>query len=466
MSISKESKPEVRFGMNNMEAYLTVPIPPDGREYSVRELVSILETKGVKHGIDQEMLMRMVAEKTYHIERRVAVGEQPVEGYDGYYEFLFNREFNRTPKILPDGAVDYHTINLIATVEAGEKIAIYHPCVQGKNGMNVKGVPVNAKRCKELQPLRGKGFTRSDDGTEYFAEISGKIDFINDRLIVSPVYEIPTDVDMQTGNINFNGDVVIHGKVKAGMSIQASGTITIDGIVEAADLTAGKDIVLKSGLMGNSHAMLSTKQNLYAKFVEYANIDVRGTINAESLLSCDVLCGEKVVIDGKHGGIVGGIVRAVGGVITSSIGNDVEIHTDVMVGAEADIYRRFKMLEQKIANSKRQLEIIDEKIKEIDQENARKSVVERPKSDPRKVSLLRSKIHENSVLQEDQLEKEELENIIQRADGACIKVSGAVYPGTSVKIDESRMEVKVEQFAVQFVKQVDKIRMERVTGID
>ncbi|MBE5900992.1 MAG: DUF342 domain-containing protein [Lachnospiraceae bacterium] len=463
MSISQEVKPEVRFGKDNMEAYLTLPPPPEGQEYSVRELMQILDSKGVKYGVDQEMLIRMISEKTYRIERRVAVGEQPVEGYDGYYEFLFNREFNRTPKELPDGGVDYRSINVIATVNEGDQIALYHPCVQGKNGFNVKGGIINAKRCKELQPLRGKGFMRSENGEEYYAEISGKIDFVNERLIVSPVYEIPSDVDMHTGNVDFNGDVVIHGAVKAGMSIKATGTVTIDGIVEAADITAGKDIVLKSGLMGNSHALLITKGNLYAKFVEYTNIDVRGNINAESLLSCDVVCGEKVIIEGKHGSIVGGIVRAVGGVVVNSLGNEVELRTEVAVGAEGDVYRRYKMLEQKLANSRKQLEIIDEKIKEIDKENSRKSVMDRPKSDPRKVSLLRSKIHENSVLQEDQLEKEELESVIARAEGANIQVLATVHPGTCVRIDESRLDVKTEQFSVKFVKRVDKIHMERIT---
>ena len=463
MSISKNNLPEVRVSYDNMEAFIKLPIPQEGTEYTLRELVQLLDSKGVKAGIDQEMLLKIINDKLYMKEKRVAVGKEPVEGRDGYYEFLFNRDFNHAPKELPDGSVDYHAINLIATVSEGDTIAIYHESVQGKNGYNVKGAQLAAKRKKDLVPLRGKGFTRSEDGKSYYADLDGKIDFVNERLVISPLYEIASDVDMQTtGDICFNGDVTIHGAVRNGMMIRATGTVTVDGIVENSCIDAGKDIVLKSGFMGKSGAVIRTKADLYAKFIEYATLDVRGTINAEALLGCDVVCGERLVMSGKQGRIVGGMVRAIGGAVANQIGNQAEVKTEICVGVESDIYRRYKILEHKIATAKHQIEMIDQKVKEIELEDAPKTVMDKPKSDPRKVSLLRTKIHENAVLQENQLELEELEGIINRAEGADVMVSGIVYPGSVIQIDELKHEVKDEQHAVQFVKFMDKIRMESI----
>lgn len=459
--ILRDSEPQIRTSYDNMEAFMKLPIPDTGNPYSVEELVDFLAVKGVVQGIDEDMISKMVNDKIYMQERRVAVGKDPVEGHDGNYEFFFNRTPSRAPKELPDGSVDYYTMNLIATVGANERIAVYHPCVQGENGYNIKGAPLTAKRCRDLPPLKGKGFHRSEDGLEYFADIDGKIDYSTDRVTVSPVYEVQQDMDIRTGNIDFNGDVVIHGSVRTGMTIKASGTVTIDGIVENATIIAGKDVVLKSGLMGNSQAVIQTKGNLFAKFVEYASLDVRGTINAEVLLNCDVVCGEKVLITSKRGYIVGGTLRAISGVEANGIGNDIGVKTSVAVGAEVEVYRRLKVLEHKIQTTERNMEMIDEQIREVERESAPKSVMDRPKANPRKVSLLRMKIRENTNLQEAKVELEELQSIVSRADGAIVSVLGSVYPGTTVRIDDIIHHVREEQFSVEFVKHVDRIYMER-----
>ena len=104
----------------------------------------------------------------------------------------------------------------------------------------------------------------------------------------------------------------------------------------------------------------------------------------------------------------------------------------------------------------------DLSVQEIEREMVPKTVMEKPKPDPRKVSMLRMKIRENTTLQEARLELEELTSIVSRADGAMVSVYGKVCPGTVIRIDDVLLNVREEQFAVQFIKHVDKIHMERI----
>lgn len=457
----EQDKIQIRISYDNMEAYMSLPVEKEDDPYTVDALLSALKSKGVVAGIDEEVLQNMIDDKIFTREQRVATGLQPIEGHDGFYDFKFNNDFNRKPKILPDGSVDYYSMNIIAMVNEDDLIAVYNKCEQGENGYNVKGAAIAAKRCKELTPLKGKGFRRSEDGTEYYSEMTGKIDFVGDRLIISPVYEIQGDTDLHTGNIDFSGDVVIHGAVRSGMTIRAKGSVTIDGVVENATIEAGKDIVLKSGLLGNSVASITTKGNLFAKFIEYANLNVAGMINAEVLLGCKVECGEKIMIVGEKGRLVGGTVVAIGGLVVNDIGNESEVRTNIGVGVEAEIVRRLRIVERKIATTNHNIELLDEKLREIDHINAQKAVTENQRSDPRKVSLLRMKIRENSSLQADRLEQEELNAIVSKAKGASIIAKGTVYPGTYIRIDEVHHVVHDEQYGVEFVKYTDKIRMEK-----
>ncbi|MBR5789947.1 MAG: DUF342 domain-containing protein [Lachnospiraceae bacterium] len=461
MSDQNQKGPQIRISFDSMEAFMSLPVPEEEEGYNFDDVMAVAKQKGVRAGIDEELIKHMIDNKIYLQERRIAVGKECVEGKDGYFEFLFNRDFSRAPKILPDGTADYYSMNTIATVAEGDEIAIYHHAVEGKNGFNVGGIPQTCKRVRDLPPLLGKGFTRSEDGDHYTADIAGKIEYVQDRVMISPVYEIQSDIGVQTGNIDFNGDVIIHGMVRTGTSIKATGSVSIDGIVENASITAGKDIILKSGLMGNSQAVVKTKGNLFAKFIEYATLDIKGTINAEVLLNCDVVCGEKLIITGSRGSVVGGTVRAIGGVEANQIGNEMETKTMVAVGAEVEVYRRMKVLEHKVKSTEQAIESINNQIAEIDKKEAAKSVVERPKSDPRKVALLRMKVKEATNLSQDQEEASELGEIIKRAEGAQIVVYGSVYPGTTARIDDIVVNVKDPQQSIKFVKEGDHVHMVR-----
>lgn len=458
----EKDKIQIRISYDNMAAYMKLAIPDEENPYTMEMLLTALERKGVVAGIDREKLVSILENKLYTREEQVAAGKAPIEGHDGFYEFKFNKDLNRKPKVLPDGSVDYFSMNIIAVVNEDDVIALYNNCEQGEDGYNVKGATIAAKRCKELSPLKGKGFRRSEDGQVYYANETGKIDFVGDRLIISPVYEVSGDTDIHTGNIDFAGDVLIHGAVRTGMSIRAKGTVTIEGVVENATIEAGHDVILKSGLMGNSVASITTKGNLYAKFVEYANLNVAGFVNAEVLLGCNVECGKKIIITGTKGYLIGGNTVAIGGIEANDIGNEMEVKTNIEVGVDSKWYRRLKILERKIATTTHNIELLDEKIREIDHINSQKTLIEKPKSDPRKVSLLRMKIRESSTLQIDREERDEINEIVERAEGAKVVVHGEVHPGTMIKIDEIHHEVKDVQYSVEFIKYTDKIRMERL----
>ena len=53
-----------------------------------------------------------------------------------------------------------------------------------------------------------------------------------------PALDIPANVDFSTGDINFLGDVCIHGDICSGFTVRAIGNITVGGVVEACTVEA------------------------------------------------------------------------------------------------------------------------------------------------------------------------------------------------------------------------------------
>ncbi len=448
MAASTQSEPKVRLSRDNMKAYLLLP-RPELENHDLNYILAVLKTVGVSYGVKQDRISQMVEQQIYDQEVLVAEGQMPEDGVDGYYEYKFDMNFSKKPKLKPDGSVDYWSIKMVEIVTEGQIIAEYHKSVQGKDGVDLRGKPILAKRGRDLVPLRGKGFERSEDGLVYTSLMDGKIEMSGERIVILPVYEINGDADLSVGNIDFRGDVIIHGTVCSGLTVKATGTVTIDGIVEGANIEAGKDIVLRSGVMGASRATIMANGNISAKFFEYTRVHANGTIQADVFLNCQVSCGESIILNGKKASIIGGEVGAIESIEVDTLGSEGEVRTHVKIGNDMATKRRISVLQNKIKIEKTNLAKIEEGLK----------ILKDMKNDPRRTDLLRVKIRDTALLAGDEAELEKLLDQIERARGGVVRVTGNVYPGVRVDIDELRVIVKEQQARLEFVREQDKILM-------
>lgn len=450
-----EEKPIVQITADGMEAYIMLVTPDDGGEYTVESLQKALDERGVKYGIDESALKELADEKKYGLETLIARGTEAVDGKDGYYDYNFNCNFDKKPLMKPDGTVDYWSVKSIESVVQDQVIAEYHPCVEGIDGKTVTGKPIPAKRGREQLPLKGKGFERRDDNT-YVALMSGKIETQNDRVVILPVHELSGNADLSSGNIDFHGDVVIHGSVESGVIVKASGTITVDGIVEACTLEAGKDIILRSGMLGGNKASVKTKGSITAKFFEFTRIECAGDIRADVLMDCQVQCFGKIIMNGKRGSIIGGLTHGVRGIEVTTLGNDAEKKTVIMTGASPEEYAKLRQLEKTIQELSQGLVQIDEGLRKFEELEKARGVSY--KDDPRRVTLLRVKIRDTATLANSKEEAKQIRNLIESASGACVTVLRETYPGVVIQIEDTKLLVQNNVKSAEFYKLQDKIK--------
>ena len=455
MAALPKEKPIIRFSPDEMEAYMLLPSPDEGEEYTVPYVMQALSERGVNAGIDHEEIARMVVEEVFEREVLIARGAQPVDGVDGYFEYKFSTSFDNKPKVRPDGSVDYWSVHTIESVVAGQEIAIYHPPVEGEDGFNVKGKPIQAKKGRDQMPIKGKGFEVQPDGVTYVATVDGKIEMQNNRIVILPVYEISGNAEISLGNIDFRGDVVIHGGVESGVTIRSTGSVTIDGIVEACTIEAGKDVILRSGMLGGNKASVKSKGSITAKFFEFTNIECDGDIQADVLMDCDVKCQGKVSMTGARGSIIGGTLHAIQGVEVTSLGNDAEKKTEIMVGAGADVASRLRVLEKKIEATETNLQKIEGGLKQFDMLEAERGVSYA--NDPRRMQLLRIKIRDTATLANDKEECKKLRRLVEGSRGACVSVLQEVYPGVIIRIGDLRFDLRNVGKSIEFYRLSDKI---------
>lgn len=453
----EQNKINIRVANNDMEAYILVNRTEEEETISKEELNVALAKSGVVYGIDEELLDQIASLSLFDREFLIAKGEAPVDGVDGYFEYKFNTDLNHKPLLREDGTVDYWSIHLVEMVEAGQIVAIYHDPIDCTDGKSVKGKTVLAKRGKGLPPIAGRGFERSEDNYVYTSLIDGKIELSNRRLTILPVYEISSDVDMHTGNIDFRGDVIVHGNIRSGMSVKATGTVTVDGMLEAGTIEGTKGIVLRGGVQGGGKARLISESDIQAKYIEYAYVETKGAVISDSLIDCKVVCYDEVRIEGKHSSIVGGSVYGTRSVKANNIGSSNNIATEILAGMRTEELKDLFMLQSEVYDIQSTIDKIDLTLKD----NAEKTGMDRNElnKDPRRVALLRAKVEKQAELSQKNLEIKRLQQIVDESKNASVTVNREVFPGVTVAINNIKTQISDVHEAVIFEENDKNLRM-------
>lgn len=328
-------KLKIEIGRDSMSASACV-FPEGDTEITMTLVREELAMRGVKAGIDekaiQELVNRGIQKKVYVI----AKGHPAKRGRDGYYEFLFDKDVKENiPRIREDGSVDYSPN--ITMVEKGDKVAIYHPPVEGSFGYTIFDSVVAPAPSKEAERISLVKVERR--GNEFFATTSGKVSFKMKRLEVRDCLVIMGDAGYATGMIDFNGDVQVQGDIKDGVVMNIEGTLEVTGEIDAAQIKVGKNLIVRGGIHGKQKASIEVGGTVTANFIEGAYITAKGDVVAGHVITARVVSRNNVSVEGENGSILGGEIEADECISAMRIGNETGVRTELKIRS-SDIWSK------------------------------------------------------------------------------------------------------------------------------
>lgn len=307
---------------------------PEGCRYTKDAIDAAMAESNVVAGIDKGAINRVINTASKGQEIVIATGTPPVAGEDGRYEFFFDTNPSREPKELDDGYLDFVNVDWYETVEKDQRLAVYHPATKGRDGESVTGTILNARNGAELKVLTGKGFTKSEDGNEYFAEFSGIIEYNELRGTINISETLVVDeVNNATGAVDFEGNVHVKKDVGIGAYICATGDVVVDGFVEACFIEAGGNIILKKGANGKGGKnLIKATGEIQGNFFESMNIEADVGIVANYCLNCEIFTKGTLDLSSRKGLLLGGHTIAEERIKANNIGNRIATPTLVVVG--------------------------------------------------------------------------------------------------------------------------------------
>ncbi len=417
---------------DKLEAKILLTAPDGGKTFSFDDLKNELFNKKIIYGIKEDVLKSIVENRQYEVWFTVAEGKAPVNGIDGKIAYSFETNRQIKPMYLDDGTVDYKQLNLISNVKTGEALAqIFRP-TNGTPGMDVYGTTLVAKRGKEVNIRPGKNVEVDSEGLKFSAARDGQVYIAENKLNVSEIYEVAGDIDTSTGNVSFNGTVAVRGNVKSGFTVEATGDIHINGVVEAATLKAKGNIALSRGIQGNNQAYIEAGGNLVAKYIENAQIRCFGDIHADCIMHSEVVAKGKIVLVGKKSLVVGGDIRVGEELRARIIGSHMGTNTRIEVGIDPDDKVKYDELKNELLEIDRNSENLK---KTIDLLGRMAKTSQIPKS---KEEILVKSLKTYQFLKEKHQslssQFQQMEAKIQSLSNGKVHASGTIYPGVKIII--------------------------------
>lgn len=363
--IGNRSRAEIttRVDEDCMTAYLTVTPALKGSAFTLSQLKQQISLSDIPLELcDHQVLARIVKAQSAK-DLAFAHGIEALHGKDTFFEPLVSETQHHIPDISKKDKINHREIIQFTEVEKGTPLMRRHAATEGKNGQDVKGQIIPAIHGTDLpycEQLDGAIVSESDPDL-LVATTHGHPVILKNGVKVDKTLTVQ-NVDLSTGNIHYDGSLMVLGEVFPGMQIQVTGDIYVQGVVNKAQLNAKNNITVMCGIIGKDPhkdkdesppTVVKAGGNITAQYATQSKITAAGDIIIREYLShCEVEAKRTIAVgqEGGKGKIIGGVSLAKKGLTANTIGSEGSIKTFVAAGTHTQELDHINALEQALAH--------------------------------------------------------------------------------------------------------------------
>ncbi|MFT4853708.1 MAG: hypothetical protein ACI96P_000658 [Candidatus Azotimanducaceae bacterium] len=394
----------------------------------------------------------------------VARGLRPTNGVNACFISLIDGDKLHQP--LPDsqGVIDYFDTKTYLSVAPDTPLMRRLPPTLGITGINVLGETIEAVPGKYLAFKKCKGSCVSpDDSDLLISAIAGHPVFEALGVCVDNTLVLPC-ADLDSGNIDFVGSVSIKGDVKPRVEIKATGDIFVKGTVENASLSAGGQIVIGGGVVGEAlsdrravpaiTSRLCAGGDIHALFLQQVKATAGQAILLQRYaLHCHLYATTTLVV-GERGGegiILGGWAEAGTSLQANVIGSNAYIETHVSVGRVSDLIAQQLQLALELTRRRDELKRLQVILAKLLQPATKDRLEALNNSRVEKTETVLTML--TSRIEQLELRLGKLDSDIPEAHSAFIQVNKTLYSNTRVTVNGSHYVTDQEQTKARIVNQ-------------
>jgi uncharacterized protein len=415
------------------------PAHGSGRPLAEADLRELLTRQKIRFGIQEDALREGLeaCRQGKSAEVTAALGRAARAGTPGEIEYFFNREL-QGPIFMapgPDGKINYRDIKWVPNVAKDQLLARLRPTVPGVDGMDVFGEPIRAPQPPPVYLVAGPNVRAEKDDTEFLSEINGRVQMNGSLLAVMNVYVVNSDVDYRSGNVRFEGNVLVTGAVRKGFEVEATGDVVVLQNAEPCRIKAGRDVFIHGGVLGSGKGeyRIEAGRDIKAGYAENAWLEAQGDIGIEDFaLQSFLYSGGRILLDKRRGSLVGGEAVAALGLEARSLGSQTEVRTLVAVGVNFVVKRNLLQLTRQHLELQDAALKVDRMLKSLVELSGR-ATLPRSKMETLRIIAEKRKLMAKT-LHAVKTRIAELNGALESDGPVAIRVSGSAYPEVTLAI--------------------------------
>ena len=345
---------ELMISENGMEAYLTKTDEFDDT-VTGEEITESLEEHFIIYGIVGEDLIKGFTQSRGFKKKGflAAKGTAPVQGRDAAIEYFFDTDHLKAGNIDEEGNIDFKDRGEIPQVNKETVLAEKTPMKESANGINIYGEEISVRPAVDVKFKYGKGAKLSEDGLKVLAAVRGfpRLSWAG-AVSVDEEYTINSDVDYQTGHIDYKGHINIKGCIKSGFRVTGHDIRAEE--IEGGIVHAEGNLTISGGV---NEARIYARGNVQANFIHKSNISCLGTVTvAKEIVDSKIANSGSCLI--KQGKIISSGIASKMGVAAGNIGTDMSGPSTITTGRDVFIENETETIKNRIGK-------INERINEL-----------------------------------------------------------------------------------------------------
>lgn len=361
--------------------------------------------------------------------------------------------------------VDFKKIQKHVEVSKDQDLIAKLPATITKAGRNIYNEDV-LFHGDEIKFNGGKNTYITDDGLTLRAKKNGFLSMVDNKITVDDTFHIKGNVDFSTGNISYQGSVVVEGDVRSGFKIFASDDIFIKGNVDAADVfSKNGSIIVESGILGKNKAKLLAGKKIVCEFVQDASLGAKEDITIKRYaFNSNLSAGGSIYATEGEGLIRGGSAVADHGIEVNTAGSMQNKITDLRI-SDSDYYdvdseklekkRSRTDIEAELLTAKKRSEFLDLLFKRL----GKLSPDKQKELDNTKSKIIMLEARLQTEIDDDKKDKD-IENT--NVNEKYIVVNNKCHRGVNLQIGEAVHKVDTPLIGLKVTLLDDKLKLKSI----
>ncbi len=233
----------------------------------------------------------------------------------------------------------------------------------------------------------------------------------NNKVDCSPVFIHQGDINLSSGNLEFDGSAEVRGNIESGASVTVTENLIVTGTIGQAFINCHGNLIVKGGIVTSERGLVEVGGRLQAEFVENSRITVGGDmVISQSVINSNVIVGGKLHVTAPRSGVIGGgVISARERVITGSLGFEEGQKTICRIGVDWVFERKITIQKDRLVRvadiEQKETKILNELKKQTSLRQDARKIEQRDKLQKRldRIGPIRRKIEAKIKLFQSQL---------------------------------------------------------------